>query len=280
MIGRILVGLAGTPYAATVTRTAVELAKTHNAEVTGVTIIDAKKLRRTGPVPLGGAQAGKELREHRTKLTRERLEETIEQFTSACRDAGVRSEVFREDREKPFDYLISQSRYHDVTVLGLRGIFECGVIGEAEYDASLAIVQMLSSGVRPIIAVSTEFRPVRRVMIAYSGSVESANAMKRFLQLWPSNEIDLRVVTFGNTRERSEHLLADAVRYCSALGLTPEWAHIEESPQVHLLEEAGDWGADMIVLGNSAKSLLLRRMLGETALNAIRRADRTLFLSQ
>jgi nucleotide-binding universal stress UspA family protein len=40
------------------------------------------------------------------------------------------------------------------------------------------------------------------------------------------------------------------------------------------------WQADMIVLGNSARSLLMKRVLGETALHIIRNADRPLFLSQ
>ncbi len=40
------------------------------------------------------------------------------------------------------------------------------------------------------------------------------------------------------------------------------------------------WQADMIVLGNSAKNLLRRRVLGETALHAIRESTLPLFLSQ
>ena len=47
-----------------------------------------------------------------------------------------------------------------------------------------------------------------------------------------------------------------------------------------LLPYAQDWDADLIVVGNSAQSLLLRKLFGETALHLIRHADRPLFLCQ
>jgi hypothetical protein len=40
------------------------------------------------------------------------------------------------------------------------------------------------------------------------------------------------------------------------------------------------WQADMIVLGNSARNLLMKRVLGETAWHIIRNSDRPLFLCQ
>ena len=67
MIKRILVGLAGTPYTDTAIRRAVELAKAHEAEVTGVTVVDVQKLSMVGPVPIGAevaAVAAKEAFDH------------------------------------------------------------------------------------------------------------------------------------------------------------------------------------------------------------------------
>ena len=52
------------------------------------------------------------------------------------------------------------------------------------------------------------------------------------------------------------------------------------SPKDHLLPMATLWQADMLVLGNSAGNLLVKRVLGETALHIIRNADRPLFLCQ
>jgi hypothetical protein len=47
-----------------------------------------------------------------------------------------------------------------------------------------------------VIAVSGKFRPIQKVLIAYSGSMASAKTMKRFVQLrlWP--DVQLKIVTF------------------------------------------------------------------------------------
>jgi len=48
MIKRILVGLAGTTYTPVAIQRAVTLAQSHNAEVTGVTILDSSRVRSGG----------------------------------------------------------------------------------------------------------------------------------------------------------------------------------------------------------------------------------------
>ena len=79
MIGRILVGLGGTPDASVSTATAIELAKQYDARLTGVTVVDLSKLRRVGPVPVGGGAAAEELREHRIAATHERVEACLQE---------------------------------------------------------------------------------------------------------------------------------------------------------------------------------------------------------
>ena len=280
MIRRILVGLAGTPYTAVSIQTAVELAVRHGAELTGVTAIDLKKLENVGPVPLGASAAAHDWREHRVKVTRDRIEQDIADFSSACTAAQLRWEVKSEGRESPFDYLISQSRYHDLMLFGVRSVFEYDVVGDPVTDPSLVLIRLITEGVRPIVAVAPQYQTVRRVMVAYSGSMESAKTMKRFVQLRPWPVEEMCIVTFERDEVRGRHLLADAAHYCRAHGLHAETKLIVQPPRDNLLLEAEAWGADLIVLGNSAKRLLLRRVFGETALHAIREANCPLFLAQ
>jgi nucleotide-binding universal stress UspA family protein len=49
--------------------------------------------------------------------------------------------------------------------------------------------------------------------------------------------------------------------------------------QSHLLPNALELGSDLIVMGDSAKSLLTHRVFGDTALHVIRSAECPLFLS-
>ncbi len=280
MMKRILCGLGGTPYSHPATRYSVELAQRHDADVTGVTVLDVNRLSRVGPVPIGGGYWAKELQRHRVQITRERIEEAILNFETVCRGTGIRYQVKREERNEPFDLMMSSARYHDLMIFGLRSIFEYGVVGESYDDPSNLLIKLITGGIRPILAVSETFRPIQRVLISYSGSMESAKTMKQFIRmrLWP--DMQLRIVTFDHPADKAERLLRNAAEYCRAHDFTPEVTHIPGPPKNQLLPVAEDWGADLIVMGNSAKNLLLRRIFGETALHVIQNADRPLFLSQ
>jgi len=274
MIKRILVGLGGTSYTHVAIQRAVGLAKRFEAEITGVTVVDLKHISRVGPVPVGGMHAADKLRRHRIAVTKERIEEVISKFESACSQDGIKYHVKREERENPFDLMISLARYHDLMIFGLRSLFEYGISIEEAKDT---LVRLVSAGIRPIIAVSDEFRPIQKALIAYSGSMESARTMKSFIQLHPWPDVKLKIVTFQSSNDKAQRLLFDASEYCRAHGFAVETESNPGDPKDFLLPMATLWEADMIVLGNSSRNLLLKRLLGETALHIIRNADRPLF---
>ncbi len=275
MVKRILLGLGSTEYTVSAINQAVALAMAHDAEVTGVSTIDEGRLRFSGPVPIGGAQYAHDLADDRVEKAKERNEWAVQKFTEACVAAGVPHQV-QSEVGQPFALLVDQARYHDLMIFGLRSLFEFDVVP----DPQDTLVRLVQSGVCPLIAVSKGFLPVKKVLLAYSGSMESANTIKLFVQmrLWP--EAKLRIVTFEHHADKAKQLVGDAAHYCRAHGFEPDQEFVLDSPKNHLLPYAAEWGADLTVVGNSAKNLLLRRILGETALHVIRNADRPLFLAQ
>ncbi len=275
MTKRILVALSGTPLTESAVQHALELAKTHDAEITGVTDIDLAKVAGVGPIPMGAGAAATELVEHRLQLTEQHVTESIERFESACAEAGVSCSVVRETGD-PYEKLISLWRYHDFTVAGLRGLFEYGIF----HNPDDVLIQLIAKGVRPILAVAREYRPIRRVLVAYSGSMESAKALKQFVQLrlWP--DVTLKIVCFDRGHEKTDSLLDDAAGYCRLHGYEAEVQHLEGSPTKHLLEHAGQCTADLIVMGSSSRARIFQHLLGDTTLHAVRHAEIPLFLTQ
>jgi len=275
MIKRILVGLGSLDYARSATAKAIELAKSHEAELTGVTLFDVDRLDETGPIPIGAGQLAKELKESRLDDASSIIQAAEVHFLAECKKAGVKHSL-QHEKGDPLESLVSLARYHDLIVCGLTSLFEHGVVDDPPDELAM----LVQEGVRPLLAVSDKDRPIRKVLIAYSGSMESAKTMRQFvhLRMWP--EAKLKIVTFHENTEMGEARLAKAAEYCQAHGLTPETECVPEPPLEHLLPYADAWKADLIVLGNSAKSMLLRRILGETALHAMRKAERPLFLAQ
>ena len=275
MIKRILLGLGGTSFTDVAIQRAVELSKLHGALITGVTVVDTKSLKQVGPVPPGGAAYAAKLRETRLAISEERIDGAIEQFQSTCKEAGLPFKIERETGD-PFETMIAHSRYNDVTIFGLKSLFDYGFTMEPRD----ALIRLVSQGVRPIIAVSPEFRDIRKVLIAYSGSMESAKAMRRFVQLnlWPG--VHLRIVHFGQRNNNTVQLIEDAGSYCRDHGYSIETDLVEMSPRTELIEYAREHDMDLIVMGNSIRSLLMRHLLGDTVLNTIQLSDRPLFLAQ
>ncbi len=280
MIRRILLGLSGSQFVRSEIEYAATLAERYGADVTGVTLVAVERLEDVGPVPLGAADSAEVLRDSRRKAAHERLVESVGLFERAMRATGLRHQVKWEERREAFDLLISESRYHDLMVFGLRSLFETGHEGEATGEAGETLARLVAAGVRPILAVASEYRPIQRVLVAYSGSMESAKALRQYLQLHPFREVEMRIVVFGHDPDKAARLLTNAELYCRAHGFAPQLVHLPGAPKDQILPYANDWDADLIVLGNSAKNLLLRRTLGETALHVMRHARCPLFLSQ
>lgn len=275
MIKRILVGLSGSRFTRASIQTAVELATRHGAELTGVTDFDIERLSNIGPVPLGAGAEAMRLREQRFEQTERHITDAITRFRDACADAGIVHHVIRETG-RPFEQLTALWRYHDLTVLGLRGLFEYGVLESPDTE----IIRILHKGVRPILATSDVAGPVRRVLVAYNGSMESAKAMKRFVQLRLWEDVDLDLVCFDDDADAGRLLLRDAAAYCRVHGYDPRM-HVESGPPDDGLPVvAGRLQADLIVMGSSSRGNLMRLILGDTAATMVRRSTLPLFITE
>ncbi len=276
MLRRILVGIGGTPFTKVAIERAVELASIHGARITAVSVMQPGRVCKLGPVPPGASMYAKRLCQTRLKVTQQQLEASAEEFEKSCKNADVAFRIYWETGHT-FDRMIDHARYHDLTIFGLRSIFEYQLADEPEKD----LIRLLSNGVRPILAVSNRFRPIRKVMIAYSGSMESAKAMRRFVQfkLWPKASIILTHFSdkvSSDTRSMLEH----AADYCKDHGFETQTRLVSGYADQQLLSLSAELGADLIVMGNSIRSIWLRKVLGDTVLNTLTRADRPLFLSQ
>jgi nucleotide-binding universal stress UspA family protein len=276
MIRTILLGLGGTPFTNVAIERAVELARIHKAIITGVTVVNPDAVEKIGPVPVGGGAYAKRLRDHRRKVTETAVAEAAETFLARCRSGGIPARV-EQERGDPFSLMAQRARFSDLTIFGLRSLFDYGIAAEPK----AALVNLVAQGVRPIIAVSEQLRPIRRALVAFDGEMPSAKAMRRFVQLnpWPGTE--LVIVHFTpSPSEAHRRDLAEAAEYCQAHGYTTKTTVREESPRVGILAHAQETDADLIVMGNGMRHLLIRKVLGDTVLDTIQKADRPLFLAQ
>ena len=273
MIKRMLVGLSGDTYTPSAVKHALELALCHKAEVCGLAVTDLARLANVGPVPLGAGAAASELSEHRIEEAERRVTDVIATFESQCRAERIVACVDREEGD-PIDALSKLWRYHDLVIFGLRGLFEYGLV----HNPDDTLIRIIKAGIRPIVAVAKEHRPIRRALIAYNGSLEAAKALKSFVQMSPWQNVSIRIACFQRPRETPEHLLADAAGYCAAHGYHAETEFIDKDPREHLIGYAEQHDCDIIVMGSTGRSRLAEYVLGDTVLTAIKESSVPLYL--
>jgi len=273
MIKRILVALSGTTCTTSAIRHAVELAKEHDAELTGVTIFDPDKLLDVGPVPLGGAAAAHELGEHRMQLATEHIEAAISEFETTCKNENIRCRVLRETGDSA-NRLLADWRYHDLTIIGLRGLFEYGVLNNHGH----LVLDVIGNGLRPLLAVAEEYRPIQRAMIAYDGSPIAARAMKAFCMLDIWKPMPTTITCFSGHQGDHVELLAEAGSYLEAHDCEQTTLYLDKKPNKCILDALEASNSDLLVLGAAKRSKLGRKLLGNTARYALENSTRPIFL--
>lgn len=276
MLSRILVGVCGTQTSAAKLRLALDLAKRHKTEVTALSIVDIERLRHIGAVPLGAGHHAEHWREQRIEESHEAAERALDDFAGLCRAEGVPFRVLREEGD-PIDILIAAWRYHDLCVLGVRSWFDHGIVAEP----AAALLKVIAAGVRPLLAATPASRPVKKALVAYNGSLESAKSMKRFAQLglWPDARLEIVCVGRPKSGEDPATLLGDAAAYCRGHGYTVTTAQLDGVPREVLLGHAETIDADLIVLGSSFRKVLTMQRFGTNALHLLKTSERPLFLS-
>lgn len=270
MLKRILVGLGDEKTSGSAIRYAIELADRFGAELTGISIIDLERLCAVGPQPIGAGGAAQDLENYRLHTAQDMVEAVEGAFHRACGEARVKHTVI-EIEGNPFETMAAWSRYHDLTVTAFDRLFEHGVVEEPSDE----MLHLVRGGVQPLLGAFGEYRPIERVLIAFSGTIESAQAMKDFVSMgaWP--EAHVHIVLF----EGETSVVEEAAHYCRAHGLSAEAEVLSGSPITGVLEHAQSIDADLIVAGSSSKSLLRQRLFGDTAMHLTRHADRPLFMS-
>jgi nucleotide-binding universal stress UspA family protein len=239
-------------------------------QITGVTLLKASL---DEPVD---SSARERRTDQRMLMPKSDIEKSVNDFEMACQAAKVKYRIVKESVH-PFSQLVDLAHFHDLMVLGLRSIFLYDFLAG---DIKSLLIQLINSGLRPMIAVSEEFRHISRVMIAYSGSIESVNAIKRFVQmrLWPS--VALRMFSFHPSAEKTNDRMRSAEDYCRSHGFNVCHQSNFGDPKVLLLAAANLSQADMIVMGNSARNVLVRKVLGDTLVETLRQSKLPLFLAQ
>lgn len=280
MIKKILLSVSQVPAESSETALAVELAKRHEAEITGFTTVDTEHIAQQVPKAVGYYSFHIKEIEILVEAAEADAESAIQAVKSICDGEGVKFESASAAARGEVN-LATVWRFHDLCVVPMN----LWVPGASELASSDSILQLVMMGLRPLIAVPKSIPNPRpsKVLVALSGSLESAKALKHFIQLQLYPGIAMHLVTVGEPKsgETPQDLLDQASAFLESHGYPVTSASLEDTGDrvASLITEAERSGSDMFIIGSSYKRLLMLKRFGKHATGLLERSPLPIFIS-
>lgn len=282
MIKRILVALdydTDTPVAV---QYAVEIAQRSDAEVTGLALVDHSKIRSeaTG-AGIGSMYFAERLRENLTGEARAQARHLLLRVGEELDRVGVRRGRDHVEEGVPFERIVEDMKVHDLLIAGHESRF----LYPARETRTHTLDEVSEKGAAAALIVESEYRPIRKVLIAYDASLSAARTMQKFAQLEAFDPQHLEVELLhvrggGDDRSESELMLGLAESYLRAHGYAQIGSVSLEggNEAAAILDHAERYHFDLIVAGAHSKPGLRKLFFGSTSSRLIEEARLPLFL--
>ncbi len=262
MIKRILLPLDSSEYSGAATRFACFLATHHDAEVTGMVILDIHGIEKSiGAAPPGGMYYAGKLEKQKEEEAKSHIREMLDAFAETCRQAGVRY-TESERQGSPSERIADESNYYDLIVMGAHTHYNFQERGKRN-----PLFDVLDKCTAPIYAVPRSFSvdslPDERIKAAVviDGSPASARAVQRFAQLAMSSRIVATIIAAHHERALAEFALAETAHYLRSHGIHVAETVTGGSPRQ--IVETYSQTHDVFVVGEHHKSGLMKLFGGD-----------------
>ncbi len=270
---KILLGLDGSPYAEAAIEYACQLARAHNAAITGVAIIDLPGIKSSsGPVPIGGTHYDVQLEDQQLKEAEEQAKAILNDFARVCEARQVNA-VLHADTGRPFSEIIEESKFHDFIVMGKRTFFE--YTANETYGT---LERVLKNSLAPVLAVPDAVREIEKVLVAYDNSVPASKAVHMFLLLGIWNACDITLLTVNNDAEAGQALLGNLAEFFESYGIKPNLVTQSGHPDTVVKSYIAENDIDMLVMGSYGRKSVREFFVGSVTQHLIQETTIPLFL--
>lgn len=283
MIKRILVPLDPSAFAEQALNLACRIAKVHDAEVTGLVILDVPGISSSiGPIPPGASYYARQLQESKIKEAKTRIKELLANFHNICEKFSVKARE-HETQGMPSIKIITESMFYDLLVIGMRTHFHF----ETQEGPGDSFDDIIEQSITPIIAVPDklkipdEGKPIN-ALLALDGTNPSTRAMKRFIHLiQPFHDIvNIQILTSHEDKQIAQHFLEKAEDYIKAHLDIEVSTRISTKNIIKLMEDEYLEWSHGIVLGVHLSKGVFEFMTGSLTRYLTRECKVPMFIAQ
>jgi nucleotide-binding universal stress UspA family protein len=275
MVRSILVGLDGSPGSTTAAELGIRWARTHNAQLAGLAVVDQPGICRHEPTGIGGSSFKKHRDEHLLADANCRVDEFLKQFAARC-PADV---VYRSIKAvgHPYKQILVEAEPFDIVLLSQQPQFHF----KTRTRDTDTIRKVVLSSPHPVVIVPERLPESESVLVAYDGSPASGRALQAFVASSLNKANDICVATVRPTRVDAERQAERGLEFLRHHNTPASSLAIESKsgPAQILLDQVRQLNMGMLVMGAYGRSRLHEFLCGSTTRALFRESPVPIFTS-
>lgn len=272
MYENILLCTDGSPAAGVAGDYAISLAKKLGARMHVLYITDIRLLEGPWMSDLSGAVGAQPylgLVSQLQQFQRDKAAVILASASKRCRDAPVACDTAHETGSL-VHVMLDYERRADLVVLGQRGEhaqWSGGMLGSS-------VERMVRASVKPCLVTPEKFQPVKHMLIAYDGSLESGKALHAGIDLAMALGTEVTIITVcqQEAEEAASKTLNEAIRQAQDHGLKAHAQLVHGNAEVEILAHCEKVGATLIVMGAYGHTRIRELIVGSTTSHVMRKA--------
>jgi nucleotide-binding universal stress UspA family protein len=261
MIKRILVPTDGSAGSAVALDYAFCLASSFSAEITGLNVIDIRALEGPFFSDISGSLGFSPIQNYLPKF-----HTILELFRSRCAEkaiaattkklTGIIANIIADEARKAELVVISQRGEHEQWSSGLMGSTTESVVRKSP---------------TPVLVTPVTYRTIKKILVAYDGSVESSNALKCACDLFGNRCESMSIVYVSQDEEKGRVLASEIAEISAPYQVAYEGVWLQGDPAAEILSHAENNSIDLIIMGAFTHGRLHDLIIGSTAAYVIRK---------
>jgi nucleotide-binding universal stress UspA family protein len=276
MVKQILVCLEGSESCEGAIEVAIGLARTLEATLVGLAIVDEPDIRAGAATPIGGASFKLQRDVALLNDAHEHARGWCEAFADRCRQAGVLA-LTKELLGRPAATILDESQHHDLTILGRHANFR---FETDEKDAHTRDTVLRRAG-KPVMLVPES--PVAggpAVLVAYDGTPAAVRAIRAFSASGLGRDRPVHVLSVGDDGAAAWGVAEQGCALFRDLGIDATAHHVVSlrSTSDDILEQREKLDAGLLVQGAYAHSRFSRLLWGSVTREILEKTVVPVFL--
>jgi len=279
MIKTILVCTDGSLYGDTACEYAINLVKKLDAKLLALHVLDSRMLE--GPMMadisgwVGAQPYGAQLQQFR-QLMEQKGEAVVNALNDRCTDAGITPETWLK-MGHPARVILEEETRAELLIMGRQGEHADFIGGMPGSN----VERVVRHSAQPCLITPSQYQPITKILAAYDGSGNSAEALHEAIELAVGLECPLIILSVDEgDEEKARQNAIDGVAMAKSHDLETESLVVAGVAEKVILEQASAHNCDLIIIGAYGHSRIRELILGSTTTYLISHATIPVLISR